>query len=170
MATSGEKRWPPAGNFLAVVGEIQMAIDTHRPVRHRAAGALRRALDIHSDRWRPGHEQHRGACATPRRNVAENELRNPDRPRQPRRRAAPHNPGNLPPAAPPPAHLPHQRDHRPSTRTAGPHTASGLIPRIRPGERLLALLGDAASRSRRHGDLFRSCLHSSSYKPGLDWA
>jgi hypothetical protein len=28
----------------------------HRPVRHPAAGALRRAVDIHSDRGRPGHE------------------------------------------------------------------------------------------------------------------
>jgi hypothetical protein len=30
----------------------------------------------------------------------------------------------------------------------------------------LALLSGPASRSRRHGDLFLSCLHSSPYKPG----
>jgi hypothetical protein len=42
MATSGEKRWPPVGNYLATVGEKPMAIDTgHRwackPMAHRAA-------------------------------------------------------------------------------------------------------------------------------------
>ncbi len=28
MATSGEKRWPPVGNFVAASGEKPMAIDT----------------------------------------------------------------------------------------------------------------------------------------------
>jgi len=27
MATTGEKRWPPAGNFVATTGEKPMAID-----------------------------------------------------------------------------------------------------------------------------------------------
>ena len=27
MATSGEKRWPPVGNFVATSGEKPMAID-----------------------------------------------------------------------------------------------------------------------------------------------
>jgi hypothetical protein len=30
MATSGEKRWPPVGNYLATVGEKPMAIDTNQ--------------------------------------------------------------------------------------------------------------------------------------------
>src|SRR6516225_7620714 len=30
MATTGEKRWPPAGNFVATTGEKPMAIDTGR--------------------------------------------------------------------------------------------------------------------------------------------
>jgi hypothetical protein len=28
MATSGEKRWPPVGNFVATSGEKPMAIDS----------------------------------------------------------------------------------------------------------------------------------------------
>jgi hypothetical protein len=28
MATSGEKPWPPVGNFVATAGEKPMAIDT----------------------------------------------------------------------------------------------------------------------------------------------
>jgi len=28
MATTGEKRWPPAGNFVATTGEKPMAIDS----------------------------------------------------------------------------------------------------------------------------------------------
>ena len=40
MATSGEKRWPPVGIFVATSGEKPMAIDTsgsspHRPRRKR---------------------------------------------------------------------------------------------------------------------------------------
>ena len=31
MATSGEKRWPPVGNFVATSGEKQMAIDIQPP-------------------------------------------------------------------------------------------------------------------------------------------
>jgi len=30
MATSGEKRWPPVGNFVATNGEKPMAIDRRR--------------------------------------------------------------------------------------------------------------------------------------------
>jgi hypothetical protein len=33
MATSGEKRWPPVGNFVAASGEKPMAIDTRTPAR-----------------------------------------------------------------------------------------------------------------------------------------
>jgi hypothetical protein len=29
MATTGEKRWPPVGNFVAAAGENSMAIDSH---------------------------------------------------------------------------------------------------------------------------------------------
>ncbi len=39
MATSGENQWPPAGNFLAVVGEKLMAIDT--PLRRTPPGQQR---------------------------------------------------------------------------------------------------------------------------------
>jgi hypothetical protein len=31
MATSGEKRWPPVGNFVAASGEKPMAIDMVDP-------------------------------------------------------------------------------------------------------------------------------------------
>jgi hypothetical protein len=34
MATSGEKRWPPAGNFVATSGEKRMAIDSAARSRH----------------------------------------------------------------------------------------------------------------------------------------
>ena len=38
MATSGEKRWPPMGNFVATTGEKPMAIDTARGNRIAAMG------------------------------------------------------------------------------------------------------------------------------------
>jgi hypothetical protein len=42
MATSGEKRWPPVGNFVATNGEKPMAIDSvePNPPSSRAAGLL----------------------------------------------------------------------------------------------------------------------------------
>ncbi len=33
MATNGEKRWPPVGNFVAASGEKPMAIDTGANMR-----------------------------------------------------------------------------------------------------------------------------------------
>jgi hypothetical protein len=43
MATSGEKRWPPVGNFVAVSGEKPMAIDSPgRLIEFRYAAELHR--------------------------------------------------------------------------------------------------------------------------------
>ena len=47
MATSGEKRWPPVGNFVAASGEKPMAIDMSGPLgwrvlRGRPAGGGRK--------------------------------------------------------------------------------------------------------------------------------
>ena len=42
MATSGEKRWPPVGNFVAASGEKPMAIDTGKLARPVLMGARRR--------------------------------------------------------------------------------------------------------------------------------
>jgi hypothetical protein len=36
MATTGEKRWPPVGNFVATGGEKQMAIDSAVMANRRA--------------------------------------------------------------------------------------------------------------------------------------
>jgi hypothetical protein len=50
MATSGEKRWPPVGNFVAASGEKPMAIDTGLSDIsgfERVLGAMRDALDGH---------------------------------------------------------------------------------------------------------------------------
>jgi hypothetical protein len=38
VATSGEKRWPPVGKFVAAVGENSMAIDN--PIREIAPRVL----------------------------------------------------------------------------------------------------------------------------------
>ena len=44
-------------------------------------------------------------------------------------------------------------------------SSQGFKPGVALQHAPAAVLGGPASRSRRHGDLFRSCLHSSSYKP-----
>ena len=43
MATTGEKRWPPAGNFVATTGEKPMAID-NRAARQLRAGDRQRPV------------------------------------------------------------------------------------------------------------------------------
>jgi hypothetical protein len=42
MATTGEKRWPPVGNFVAAIGEKPMAIDSR--ARAQARGGEERAM------------------------------------------------------------------------------------------------------------------------------
>ena len=52
MATSGEKRWPPVGNFVAASGEKPMAIHcypSHRMMHQflsRLCNSLRRARQL----------------------------------------------------------------------------------------------------------------------------
>ena len=66
MATSGEKRWPPMGNFVATTGEKPMAIDRQR----RSSGSRRsygRPVRIRTEatQHHPGRPADPGATEAP---------------------------------------------------------------------------------------------------------
>ena len=59
VATSGEKRWPPVGKFVAVAGENLMAIDT--PGKHQTSDS-----DTHSPPAQPPATGYTRGPARPR--------------------------------------------------------------------------------------------------------
>jgi hypothetical protein len=68
VATSGEKRWPPVGKFVAAVGENLMAIDRKQPLDWREcfAGVVR-ALVAFGEIGAGGRESQRAFVDRPTR-------------------------------------------------------------------------------------------------------
>jgi hypothetical protein len=88
-------------------------------------GHLANAVELHRAPRRRGHQQPRRTRAAPRRAVAQNQQRHPDRHRRALRQTDPLDPRNLPPQQPVAARLPRRSPQRTPHRHADPNTAAG---------------------------------------------